>query len=191
VPGAAPTACGGAPATCTRPREHPAPHWTAWSAPPTLLPMTPLTAGLGAADLAVLERWPPGTSGGSRTWPASPQARPPSSRPYNHRQMTERCKDHPGALCVVAASLAERAWTVMRRGTPYVICDTDGQPVTAEEAKKIIAGRWTVPPEIRARRRSKKTGKAPQKVLAGQYARGDLPRGTTPPQPGRSVKQGA
>jgi transposase len=103
-------------------------------------------------------------------------------------QMTERGKDHLGALCVAAACLAERAWTVMRRGTPYVICDTDGRPVTAEAANAIIAARWTVPPEVRARRRSKKTGKAPQKVLEGQYARGDLPHGTTPPRPHRSVK---
>jgi hypothetical protein len=90
-------------------------------------------------------------------------------------QMTERGKDHLGALCVVAACLAERAWTVMRRGTPYVICDTDGRPVTVRHAKAIIAERWTVPPEVRARRRSNKTGKAPHKVLEGQYARGSLP----------------
>ena len=45
-----------------------------------------------------------------------------------YQQMTQRGKDHLGALCVVAACLAERAWTVMRRGTPYLICDTDGQP---------------------------------------------------------------
>jgi hypothetical protein len=81
--------------------------------------------------------------------------------------MTQHGKDHLGALCVAAASLAERAWTVMRRGTRYVICDTDGRPVTAAAAKAIIAEHWTVPPEIRARRRGKKTGKAPQKVLAG------------------------
>jgi len=104
-------------------------------------------------------------------------------------QMTERGKDHLGALCVVAASLAERAWTVMRRGTPYVIRDTDGQPVTPDQAKTIIAGRWTVPSEIRARRRSKKTGKAPQKVLEGQYERGSLPRSATPPRHTRPVKQ--
>jgi transposase len=104
-------------------------------------------------------------------------------------QMTERGKDHLGALCVVAACLAERAWTVMRRGTPYVICDTDGQPVNAGQAKTIIAGNWAVSPEIRARRRSKKTGKAPQKVPEGQYARGSLPRGTTPPHRERPVKQ--
>ena len=103
-------------------------------------------------------------------------------------QMTERGKDHLGALCVVAACLAERAWTIMRRGTPYVICDTNDQPVTPDQAKAIIAGRWIVPPEIRARRRSKKTGKAPQKVLKGQSERGSLPRGTTPPRHRRPVK---
>ncbi len=102
--------------------------------------------------------------------------------------MTERGKDHLGALCVVAACLAERAWTVMRRGTPYVICDTDGHPVTAGQAKAIIAQRWTVPPEVRARRRSKKAGKAPQKVLKGQSIRGGLPRHPTPPRHARPVK---
>jgi hypothetical protein len=78
-------------------------------------------------------------------------------------QMTERGKDHLGALCVVAACLAERAWTVMRRGTPYLIRGTDGQLVNAGQAKAVIAANWAVYPEIRARRRSKKTGKAPRK----------------------------
>jgi hypothetical protein len=80
--------------------------------------------------------------------------------------MVQRGKDHLGAVCVVAAHLAERAWTVMDRGMPYVVCDTDGTPVTAEQAKTIIAQHWTVPEEVRRRRRSKK-GKAPQQVLAG------------------------
>lgn len=77
-------------------------------------------------------------------------------------QMAERGKPHLGALCVVAAELAERTFVVMRRGTPYVLRDTDGRPVTAEEAKAIIAERFTVTEEIRARRRSRKVGKAPQ-----------------------------
>lgn len=76
--------------------------------------------------------------------------------------MVERGKDHLGALCVVAANLAERAWAVMDRGMPYVVCDTDGRPVTAEEAKAIIAEHWTVPADVRVRRRSKKVGKAPR-----------------------------
>lgn len=90
-------------------------------------------------------------------------------------QMTERGKDHLGAICVVAAHLAERFWTVMTRHTPYVTCDTDGRPVTPDEAKTIIAEHWTVPAEIRARRRHKKKGKAPQTTRTGQQARGDLP----------------
>jgi transposase len=35
-------------------------------------------------------------------------------------QMVQRGKDHLGALCVVAAHLAERAWAVMDRQTPYI-----------------------------------------------------------------------
>jgi transposase len=91
-------------------------------------------------------------------------------------QMVERGKDHLGALCVVAANLAERAWAVMNRSMPYVICDTDGHPITPEEAKAIIAQHWTVPADVRARRRSKKKGKAPQTTRSGRHERGDLPR---------------
>jgi transposase len=107
---------------------------------------------------------------------------PQLARTY-YLQMVERGKDHLGANCVVAAALAERAWTVMRRGEPYVIRDTDSRAVTPAEATAIIAEHWTVPPEVRARRRSKKAGKAPKNVLTGQSkpraqhagTRGDLP----------------
>jgi transposase len=95
-----------------------------------------------------------------------------------HEQMVERGATHIKALCVVAGRMAERAWAVMHRRMPYVICDTTGQPVTPQQAKKIIAETWTVSAEIRGRRRSRKTtkaGKAPQQVLAGHdrsHARG-------------------
>jgi len=90
-------------------------------------------------------------------------------------QMVERGKDHLGALCVVAANLAERTWVVMRRGMPYVICDTNGRPVTPAEAKAIIAQHFTVPADVRAHRRNKKMGKAPQAARTGRQKRGDLP----------------
>jgi hypothetical protein len=101
----------------------------------------------------------------------SPRRRPrPPPRPQLARiywtQMVERGNDHLGALCVVAAHLAERAWRVMDRGLPYVLCDTDGTPVTPAQAKAIIADHWTVPEQVRRRRRNKK-GKAPQQVLTG------------------------
>jgi len=48
-------------------------------------------------------------------------------------QMTDRGKDHPGALCVVAAGPAERARAVMRHlrhrlmGTCGLIADSSGE----------------------------------------------------------------
>lgn len=106
-----------------------------------------------------------------------------------HVQMVERGKDHLGALCVVAANLAERFWTVMNRQMPYVVCDTDGRSVTASEAKQIIVEHWTVPPEVRARRRSKKAGKAPQTVRTEQSARGDLPHPRSSAAPAAQVNK--
>jgi len=122
-----------------------------------------------------------------------------------YTQMVDRDADHIKALCVVAAALAERARAVLRRGMPYVICDTNATPVTPEQAKKIIAEQRTVTAEVRARRRSTKTtnkthnaeaGKAPQQVLAGQERsdapsadkRGDLPRERSSSRPRRNVK---
>ena len=109
-------------------------------------------------------------------------------------QMVERGKNHIGALCVVAANLAERAWTVMNRQTPYVICDIDGTPVTPEQAAAIIAEHWTVPADVRGRRRNKK-GKAPQAISTRRRERGDLPHThrqphtpqSTPPRPQRLI----
>ncbi|HVH20819.1 MAG TPA: transposase [Pseudonocardia sp.] len=115
-------------------------------------------------------------------------------------QMVERGAEHLKACCVVAAHLAERLHTVLVRGMPYVICDTDGEPVDPAAAKKIIAEQWTVPAEVRARRRSHKptsrAGKAPQQVLNGHDRsdtrrvdkRGDLPRGTSVLAPRTPVK---
>lgn len=114
-------------------------------------------------------------------------------------QMVERGKDHLGGLCVVAANLAERTWAVMDRAMPYVICDTDGRPVEPDEAKAIIAEHWTVPAEVRARRRSKKMGKAPQNIPTGRSKphargagkRGDLPHPASSPPAGQPVKHHA
>jgi hypothetical protein len=65
------------------------------------------------------------------------------------------------------------------------VCDTEGDPVRPQEAKAIIAERFTVGEEIRARRRSKKkrAGKAPQNLLAGPSklsAQGASQRATLP-----------
>jgi hypothetical protein len=104
-------------------------------------------------------------------------------------QMTERGATHQKACCVVAGHLAERAWTTLNRGTPYVICDTNGKPVTAEQPRKIIAENWTVPEDVRKRRRSRKlAGKAPQAAATGPDRRGDPPRPRSSPRHHQGVK---
>ena len=85
--------------------------------------------------------------------------------------------------------LPNAAWIVMARGEPYELRDVDGAPLSAAEAKAIIAERYQVSEEVRRRRRSRKNaGKAPHQVLEAQIksharsadTRGDLPRATTP-----------
>ena len=111
---------------------------------------------------------------------------PQLARVY-YQQMTERGAEHLKASCVVAARLAERLWTVMRRRMPYVICNVDGTPVTPEQAKQLIAEQWTVTDETRRRRRSNKksrAGKAPQQVPTGHDK--DARSVTRRPSPRRS-----
>jgi transposase len=101
-----------------------------------------------------------------------------------YTQMVERGATHTKALCVVAVHLAERVWAVMARGTPYVLRDTDGPPVTKAEARTAIAEHWTVPEEVRRRRRNKKVGKVPHQVLVGRVqvsARSATTRRPSPP----------
>lgn len=100
------------------------------------------------------------------------QEDPQLARVY-YIQMVERGGSHTKALSVVAAKLGDRALVVMKRGRPYQLRDTDGRPVSRAEAKAIIASQWTVPEEVRRRRRSRKQRrKAPQPVLSGQVKAG-------------------
>lgn len=105
-----------------------------------------------------------------------------------YTQMVHRGAHHQKALTVVAAKLAERLWTVMERGSPYIICDVDGTPVDPAQARAIIAERYTVPAEVRAQRRSRKNrGKAPHDA-SRRPTRGDLPRPASSTSPNGHVK---
>jgi methyltransferase-like protein len=82
-------------------------------------------------------------------------------------QMVQHGAHHQKAVCVVATRLAERSWAVMARGERYVIRDLDGRQMSPVEAKAIIAKRYTVPDEERARRatRRRQTRRTPHQVL--------------------------
>jgi transposase len=84
-------------------------------------------------------------------------------------QMVNKGAVHNKALCVVAARLAERAWTVLHRQLAYELRDVDGTPIDRATAKQIVVERYTVSDDIRRRRRSKKQGgRAPHQVLEGR-----------------------
>ncbi len=97
-----------------------------------------------------------------------------------HTQMTERGASHLKACCVVAGHLALRLHAAMLRGTQ--LRDTDGTPITPGQARQVIAANWTVPDDIRKRRRSRKNkGRAPQQATRPGRRGGPPTPGSPPP----------
>ncbi len=64
-------------------------------------------------------------------------------------QMVHHGKHHCQAVCACATHLLDRIWVVLSEDRPYELRDVDGQPVTVEEAQRIIAERYRVPAEVR------------------------------------------
>ena len=79
-------------------------------------------------------------------------------------QMVERAKNHLGALCVVAATRRTR---MDRHETPNALRHPRHQrhPRRTDEAAAIIAEHWTVPADVRARRRNRKSREGPPSDL--------------------------
>jgi len=70
------------------------------------------------------------------------------------KMMMVKGHHHKQALCAVANRLANRIYSVLKHGRPYVIRDIDGSPVTVTQAKTLILERSRVPESIRASRRA-------------------------------------
>ena len=70
-------------------------------------------------------------------------------------------KHHNSALCHIATALLSRIIACWRSGHPYQLRDTDGRPVTHDQARAITAERYAVPADLRAARR---TLTAPQRT---------------------------
>ncbi len=75
-----------------------------------------------------------------------------------HEQMVSKGKHHNQAICACATHLLDRVYVILKEDRPYELRDVDGTPVTPEEARAIIAERYTVPEEVRKRnnRRARK-----------------------------------
>lgn len=68
-----------------------------------------------------------------------------------HDQVVHHGKHHTQAVCTCATHLLDRIWTILKEDRPYELRDVDGTPVTAEQARRIIAERYTVTTEVRQR----------------------------------------
>ncbi len=66
-------------------------------------------------------------------------------------QMVHKGQHHVQAVCACATHLLDRVRAVLRDARPYELCDVDGTPVTWQQARAIIAERYTVPEEVRQR----------------------------------------
>ena len=96
----------------------------------------------------------------------------------------------------VLPSAGARVSRTSRSGLVAAGVAIDDQSVTHAEARVLIADRWEIPADVRARRRSKKMGKTPQQVLEAHVKsdarrvdeRGDLPTTSSRPNNTR-VKQ--
>jgi transposase len=96
-----------------------------------------------------------------------------------HRLMVENGKHHNSALCHVATTLLTRVVACWRNGDHYQLRDLDGTAITREQARAIIAERYTVPQNIRAARttttgtgrRSKESQRAPSTGPSTTHAR--------------------
>ena len=80
-------------------------------------------------------------------------------------QMVNKGKHHNQAVCTCATHLLDRVLVVLREDKPYELRDTDGSPVSVGLARTIIAEKYKVPEEIRAR-----NNKARRKQKAEQIA---------------------
>jgi transposase len=74
------------------------------------------------------------------------------------RLMVDAGKHHNSALCHIATTLLTRIIACWRAGQPYMLRDIDGTTVTPQQARAIIAARYAIPADLRARRRTLNTG---------------------------------
>jgi transposase len=76
-----------------------------------------------------------------------------------HRLMVHAGKHHTSALCHTAATLLTRVVACWRAGTPYQLRDVDGRVIDKDQARAIIADRYTIPAQLRNARTTTGTGR--------------------------------
>jgi transposase len=104
-----------------------------------------------------------------------------------YREMVYHGKNHKQAMGAVMSHLGARVFIVLKEGRPYELRDTEGNPISKDDARRLIMNKYRVPEDIRRerRRRNRKVSKgretpthrineaakAPQPVLAQAVSR--------------------
>jgi len=91
-------------------------------------------------------------------------------------QIVNKGKHHKQAVCTCATHLLDRVLVVLHEDRPYVLQDVDGRPVTVEEARTIIAERYTVPEEIRRRNNKRHRRRRAERRAERKQKRESRPR---------------
>ena len=69
-----------------------------------------------------------------------------------HRLIVERRLHHFSAVCHIATTLLTRIGACWRNDQLYIVRDINGQPVDRQQAKAIIAERYSIPADVRRRK---------------------------------------
>jgi transposase len=103
-----------------------------------------------------------------------------------YRLMVAEGKHHNSALCHISTALVTRIIACWRAQTPYQIRDIDGTPLTVAQGRAIVAERYRVSDELRARRRTShtKTGTSRRHQESPGAPTPARPRNTLRPDPG-------
>jgi transposase len=70
-----------------------------------------------------------------------------------YREMVYHGKNHRQAMGAVMSHLGARVFAVLEQNRPYELRDTDGNPISKDNARRLILSKYQVPEEIRRERR--------------------------------------
>jgi hypothetical protein len=62
-------------------------------------------------------------------------------------------KNHRQAMGAVMSHLGARVFAVLKQSRPYELRDTDGNPISKDDARRLILDKYRVPEDIRRERR--------------------------------------
>ena len=70
-----------------------------------------------------------------------------------YSEMVYHGKNHRQAMGAVMSHLGARVFAVLKEDRPYELRDTEGKPISKDDARRLILSKYQVPEDIRRERR--------------------------------------